>query len=172
MGGQMVWTQIITLLTQNIHIKLFLMRGQLSFENSRTWFLSCSNIRHFLMNFKFWLLRVEFSKSLSLSSLNFMRGYEKCQIGSCPLLLYTQESIFTFFSKIFLGLSKVIGVFVPTLLKNGKFEFSIHFFRGPCLGSHTSALVTRYVPKLLKGLKIIFIQRLPKILSCCFYHFC
>ena len=31
-------------ITQNIHIKIFLMRGQINFEFSRTWFLSCSNI--------------------------------------------------------------------------------------------------------------------------------
>ena len=31
-------------ITQNIHIKIFLMRGQFFFEFSRTWFLSCLNM--------------------------------------------------------------------------------------------------------------------------------
>ena len=34
----------------------------------------------FLMNFRFWLGGVELRKSISLSSLNFLQGYEKCQI--------------------------------------------------------------------------------------------
>ena len=31
-------------ISQNIHIKIFLMRGQKIFEFSRTWFLSCLNM--------------------------------------------------------------------------------------------------------------------------------
>ena len=66
--------------TQNIHIKIFLMRGQIVFEFSWTWVLNCSNKGFFLMNCRFWLLGVELRKSISLSSLNFLEGYEKCQI--------------------------------------------------------------------------------------------
>jgi hypothetical protein len=35
---------------------------------------------HFLMNFRFWLPGVELRKSISPSSMNFLQGYEKCQI--------------------------------------------------------------------------------------------
>ena len=35
-----------------------------------------------------WLLGVELRKSIALTSLNFLKGYEKSQIWSCPQLLY------------------------------------------------------------------------------------
>ena len=41
------------------------------------------------MNFRFWLVGVELRKSISL---NFLQGYEKCQIWSFPQLLYAWES--------------------------------------------------------------------------------
>ena len=76
------WYELGPYITQKIHVKTFLMRGQKS-ELSKTWFLSCSNLDfkllklgHFLMNFRFWLLGVELRKGMSISSLDFLQGYE------------------------------------------------------------------------------------------------
>ena len=43
---------------------------------------------HFWINFRFWLIWVEFRKNKALSSLNLLQRLEKYQVGSCPQLLY------------------------------------------------------------------------------------
>ena len=83
----------------------------------------------FFMNIRFWLLLVELRKTITLSSLtlNFLQRYSKYQIGSCPKVLYVQESIFTKKN----GFSKAMGGLSPPYLVIDKFECSVHIYRGP-----------------------------------------
>ena len=100
------------------------MRGQKNSEFTRTRFLSGSKMGIFLRSFIFGLFGVELRTSIGLSSLNFLQGYEKYQISSCPQLHRKMSS------QMFFG--KVIGLFQTSLPFNGQLECSVHILRGPC----------------------------------------
>ena len=116
-------------ITQKIHIKIFLMRGQKKFVVIRTWFLSCSNIDEFQI-LAAWS-RAQKKHINKFTEFSKYKGMKYIKLGH-TISFYMLRKVFSpFFSKKILGPTKDIVVFESPLPCNGTFECSVHIFRGP-----------------------------------------
>ena len=113
-------------ITQNIHIKIFLMRGPKYF-----WDFDC--LDYISEKVYHWVHYI------------FCKDVKNVKLDHAPSFICLGKYFHTFFQKKILGLSRAIGVFPSLLPCNGKCECSVHIFRGPWIPTYQNCYIHSHI---------------------------